>query len=79
MSWSRENGLTAVIAGDTTTVLHDTTGRNVVPSNTSHTTVKIGQHENTMYAEAKIRDVAVWTEEIAEERLSKLHSCNGMF
>ena len=79
MSWSRENGLTTVIAGDTTTVLRDTTGRNVAPSNTSHTSVTIGQRENTMYAEAKIRDVAVWTEELGEERLSKLHSCNGMF
>ena len=79
MSWSRENGLTAVIAADTTTVLRDTTGRNVAPSNASHTSVTIGQRENTMYAEAKIRDVAMWTEELGQERLSKLHSCNGMF
>ncbi|XP_068673513.1 polycystin-1-like [Montipora foliosa] len=78
MSWSRENGLNAVILGDGTHVLRDTTGRTVTPSTTSHTAVMIGRPtvKNTMYAEAKIRDVALWTEELPVERSSKLHSCN---
>ena len=79
MSWSRENGLNAVILGDGTHVLRDTTGRTVTLSTTSHTAVMIGRPmvKKAMYAEAKIRDVALWTEELPEERSSKLHSCNG--
>ena len=60
-------------------MLRDTTGRTVTPSTTSHTAVMIGRPtvKNAMYAEAKIRDVALWTEELPVERSSKLHSCNG--
>ena len=81
MSWSRENGLTAVIVGDAATVLRERSGRTVTPSAISHTSLTIGRPngENSNYAQGAIRDVAVWEKEISEERMSSLHVCNGEF
>ena len=79
MSWSQENGLTAVIVGHTASVLRDTTGVIVTPSADSGTSFTIGRPNSKSgdYAECVIRDVAVWEDEITEEKMSKLHGCNG--
>lgn len=81
MSWSQENGLTAVIVGDTATVLCDTCGQVVTPSTDVDTSFTIGRPNSKSgeYAQCVIRDVAVWEEEITEQRMSKLHVCNGEF
>lgn len=81
MTWSQENGLTAVIVGDTSNVLRDTCGKSVTPSTNTDNTFTIGRsiNESSEYAECVIRDVAVWEEEIAEEKMAKLHVCNGEF
>ncbi|KAL9957163.1 hypothetical protein ACROYT_G038767 [Oculina patagonica] len=78
MSWSQENGLTAVIVGDTATVLCDTCGQVVTPSTDVDTSFTIGRPNSKSgeYAHCVIRDVAVWEEEITEQRMSKLHVCN---
>ena len=80
MSWSQENGLTAVIGNDSASVLRDTAGRIVTPSKDSHTSFTIGRpidRNSGAYAKVVVRDVAVWEEEITEKRMSKLHVCNG--
>ena len=79
MSWSQANGLTAVIVGDTANVLRDTCGQIVTPSTDVDTSFTIGRpnSESGNYAKCVIRDVAVWEEEITEEKMSKLHVCNG--
>ena len=79
MSWSQENGLTAVIVGDAASVLRDTCGQAVTPSADVDTSFTIGRPNNKSeeYAQCVIRDVAVWQEEISEEKMSKLHVCNG--
>lgn len=81
MSWSQENGLTAVVVGDTCNVLRDTYGKIVTPSTDADNTFAIGRSisESGDYAECVIRDVAVWEEEITEEKMSKLHVCSGEF
>lgn len=81
MTWSQENGLTAVIVGDTSNVLRDTCGKSVTPSTSTENTFAIGRSisESGEYAEFVIRDVAFWEEEISEEKISKLHVCNGEF
>lgn len=81
LSWSRANGLTTVIVGYTASVLRDPNGRTVTPTAVTHTSVTIGKpnSENAKYAEAAIRDVAFWDEEITEERMTKLHVCDGEF
>jgi len=81
MGWSQENGLTAVIFGDTSHVLRDTYGKSVTPSTDADNTFAIGRSisESGEYAECVIRDVAVWEEEITEEKMSKLHVCSGEF
>ena len=78
MSWSQENGLTAVIVGDTSNVLRDTCGKSVTPSTDAGNTFAIGRSisKSGEYAECVIRDVAVWEEEITEERMSNLHDCS---
>lgn len=81
MSWSRANGLIAVIAGDASDVLRDPNGKTVTPPAVLHTTVTIGRpnNETAKYAQGAIRDFALWEEEISEERMSKLHVSNGEF
>lgn len=81
LSWSRANGLTTVIVGYTASVLRDPNGRTVTPTAVTHTSVTIGKpnSENAKYAEAAIRDVTFWDEEITEDRMTKLHVCDGEF
>ena len=81
MSWSQENGLTAVIVGEASNVLRDTCGKSVTPTTDADSTFAIGRSisESGKYAECVIRDVAVWEEEITEEKMSKLHNCSGEF
>lgn len=81
MSWSQENGLTAVVVGNTSTVLRDTWGKSVTPSTDDETTFAIGRSmsKSGEYAECVIRDLAAWEEEITEEKMSKLHICSGEF
>lgn len=81
MSWSQENGLTAIIVGDTSNVLRDACGKSVTPSTDVGTSFTIGRSKSKSdeYAQCVIRDVAVWEEEITEEKMSKLHACSGEF
>lgn len=80
MSWSRANGLIAAIIGDvSSSVLRDPVGRTVTPSPVTHTSMTIGRPYNkkSNYVDAAIRDVALWEEEITEDRIAKLHVCDG--
>ena len=81
MSWSRENGLTAVIVGAAANVLRDLSGKSAMPSAVLPTSLTIGRPngENATFAQGAIRDVALWKKEISEERMSSLHVCNGEF
>ena len=81
MSWSQENGLTAVIHKDSANLLRDPTGKIVTPLTDHDTLLTIGRSSDKgdAYAKAVIRDVAVWEEEITQEKMSQLHVCNGEY
>ena len=84
MSWSQGDGLTAVISGESTSVLRDTAGRIFMPKQASHSSLRIGRsmdidggvHADVVLRDV-LRDVAIWEEAIAEERMSTLLGCNG--
>ena len=79
MSWSQQNGLTAMVYKDSVSVLRDPIGKIVTPSSNHHALLTIGRtgDKGDAYAKALIRDVAVWKEEIIEKKMSSLHVCNG--
>ncbi|XP_022780269.1 uncharacterized protein LOC111321599 [Stylophora pistillata] len=81
MSWSHADGLTAVIGGDSTSVLRDTGGKTVTLTQASHSSLIIGRSTNMdggVHAEIVLRDVAIWEEAIAQERMSALFVCNDL-
>lgn len=81
MSWSQQNGLTAIVYNDSASVLHDPIGKivTVTPLANHLALLTIGRtgDKGDAYAKAVIRDVAVWEEEITEKKMSNLHVCNG--
>lgn len=77
MSWSQGDGLTAVISGESTSVLRDTAGRIFTPKQASHSSLRIGRIDGGVHADVVLRDVAIWEDAITEERMSTLLGCNG--
>ena len=81
MSWSQQNGLTAIVYKDSAIVLDDPIGKivTVTPLANHPALLTIGRtgDKGDAYAKSVIRDVAVWEEEITQKKMSNLHVCNG--